>query len=404
VCAKVRLVKGRITLYNGTYPEKPFGEVSAMKKIILIPDSFKGTLSAMDVCRIMAAQIERHAPSAQVVSIPVADGGEGSVDCLLTALGGERIAVPVAGVFGEPMEGFFGLLPGGETAVIEMACCAGLPLAAGRLDPLRATTYGVGQLMVAAAQRGAKHILLGLGGSASHDGGCGAAAACGVRFLDAAGEAFVPIGGMLMRIADIDVSGLDAALAGVRITAMCDIDNPMFGPAGAASVFAPQKGANARMVRFLDAGTRHLSGVFREKLGLDLSSMPGGGAAGAMGAGMCALLGASLRPGIETVLDTVDFDSQLAGAGLVLTGEGRLDSQSLGGKVVIGVARRARARGVPVIALVGGLGEGWRGAYAEGVTAMLSINTRPMTLEEAGHHAEENLAATTENLLRILGI
>ena len=373
-----------------------------MRKILIIPDSFKGTLSSFDACRVMAEQVQRLLPGAEVVSLPVADGGEGSVDCFLTALGGERIPAEVAGVFGESMAGFFGLLPGGQTAVIEMACCAGLPLAEGRLDPLTATTYGVGQLMVAAARRGARHILLGLGGSASHDAGCGAAAACGVQFLDAAGAAFIPTGGTLHRVADVDVSGLDAALRGVTVTAMCDIDNPMVGPRGAAAIFAPQKGADAETVALLEAGTAHMAALFEKKPGRDLSDLPGGGAAGAMGAGLCALLGASLRPGIEVVLDAVDFDGLLPGADLVLTGEGRLDSQSLGGKVVIGVARRAKVRGVPVIALVGGLGEGWRGAYAEGVTAVFSINTRPMTLEEAGPLTAENLAATVENVLRLL--
>lgn len=373
-----------------------------MKKIILIPDSFKGTLSSHTVCGVMAAEIKKQFPNAQIVSIPVADGGEGSVDCFLEAVGGVKKNATVRGVFGEEMQGFYGLLTDGKTAVIEMACCAGLPLAEGRLNPLASTTYGVGQLALAAAAEGVDHIILGLGGSATNDGGCGMAAACGIRFTDSDGMSFVPTGGSLERIAHIDASGLSESLKGIKLTAMCDIDNPMYGENGAAYIFGPQKGADAAMVRRLDAGLRHLNEIIMQDLGKDLSTLPGGGAAGAMGAGVHAFLGAQLLMGIEVVLDTVGFDTHLKGADLVFTGEGKIDGQSLRGKVVIGVARRAAAQGVPVAAVVGSIAEGSEQAYAQGVSAIFSINTTAMDFEKSKAFSERNLAITMENITRFV--
>lgn len=371
-----------------------------MRKILLVPDSFKGTMRSDEICGIMSKAIKRHMPRAAVVEIPVADGGEGSVDCFLTAVGGEKKHVTVKGVFGEPTRAYYGLLPDGKTAVIEMAACAGLPLAEGRLNPLAATTYGVGELMLSAVADGATRLIVGLGGSATNDGGCGAAAAAGIRFFDMHGEAFVPTGGTLKNIARIDASGLSAALSGAAIVAMCDIDNPMYGKNGAAFVFAPQKGADAAMVEELDAGLRRLAAVCRHDLGVDLSEMKGAGAAGAMGAGMVAFFGASLQMGIQTVLDTVGFDSALEDADLVITGEGRIDWQSMGGKVVAGVAERAAARNVPVLAVVGGIGDGAELAYDKGVTAIFSINTNAVDFSRSRDHSGENLAITMDNIIR----
>lgn len=372
-----------------------------MKKILLVPDSFKGTLSSEEICRIMAEVIHRISPETKTVSIPVADGGEGSVDCFLHAAGGEKIPVVVQGVFGEKTKSFYGRLSDGRTAVVEMAACAGLPLAEGRLNPETASTYGVGELLLEAARQGAERIIVGLGGSATNDGGCGAAAAAGIRFYNKEGHSFVPAGGTLRDIDRIDVSGLDSVLHGVEITAMCDIDNPMYGENGAAHVFGPQKGADAETVRRLDAGLRHLAGVMGRDLGKDYSTLPGGGAAGAMGAGMAAFFSAKLQMGIDTVLDTVDFDRLLKGAQLVFTGEGKIDHQSLGGKVVIGVARRAARQNVPVVAVVGAIGEGFEGAYAEGVTAVFSINREPMDFSLSRHRSKENLAVAMENIMRL---
>lgn len=373
-----------------------------MEKILLVPDSFKGTLSSRQVCQVMAGQLRRFFPQAQVKSIPVADGGEGSVEAFLAAAGGERRTRTVTGPFGEPVEAFYGILGDGHTAVIEMAACAGLPLAEGRLNPERATTYGVGELLLAAKEAGCTKAILGLGGSCTNDGGVGAAAALGAKFTRADGAAFVPSGGTLGEIAALDVSPVAQALQGMELTAMCDIDNPLYGDAGAAAVFAPQKGADAAMVARLDAGLRHLGQVAARCLGRDFSHLPGAGAAGGLGFGMAAFCGAQLRMGIDAVLDAVGFDSLLPGTDVVFTGEGKIDSQSARGKVVSGVAARCRKAGVPVVAVVGQIGQGFEEMYQQGLTAVFSINRAAQPFAESRFHAGENLALTMENIARLL--
>ena len=373
-----------------------------MEKILLVPDSFKGTLSSRQVCQVMAGQLRRFFPQAQVKSIPVADGGEGSVEAFLAAAGGERRTRTVTGPFGEPVEAFYGILGDGRTAVIEMAACAGLPLAEGRLNPERATTYGVGELLLAAKEAGCTKAILGLGGSCTNDGGAGAAAALGAKFTRADGAAFVPTGGTLEEIAALDVSPVSQALQGMELTAMCDIDNPLYGEAGAAAVFAPQKGADAAMVARLDAGLRHLGQVSARCLGRDFSHLPGAGAAGGLGFGMAAFCGAQLRMGIDAVLDAVGFDSLLPGTDVVFTGEGKIDSQSARGKVVSGVAARCRKAGVPVVAVVGQIGQGFEEMYQQGLTAVFSINRAAQPFAESRFHAGENLALTMENIARLL--
>ena len=373
-----------------------------MEKILLVPDSFKGTLSSRQVCQVMAGQLRRFFPQAQVKSIPVADGGEGSVEAFLAAAGGERRMLTVTGPFGEPVEAFYGILGDGRTAVIEMAACAGLPLAEGRLNPERATTYGVGELLLAAKEAGCTKAILGLGGSCTNDGGAGAAAALGAKFTRADGTAFVPTGGTLGEIAALDVSPVAQALQGMELTAMCDIDNPLYGEAGAAAVFAPQKGADAAMVARLDAGLRHLGQVSARCLGRDFSHLPGAGAAGGLGFGMAAFCGAQLRMGIDAVLDAVGFDSLLPGTDMVFTGEGKIDSQSARGKVVSGVAARCRKAGVPVVAVVGQIGQGFEEMYQQGLTAVFSINRAAQPFAESRFHAGENLALTMENIARLL--
>ena len=373
-----------------------------MEKILLVPDSFKGTLSSRQVCQVMAGQLRRFFPQAQVKSIPVADGGEGSVEAFLAAAGGERRTRTVTGPFGEPVEAFYGILGDGRTAVIEMAACAGLPLAEGRLNPERATTYGVGELLLAAKEAGCTKAILGLGGSCTNDGGAGAAAALGAKFTRVDGAAFVPSGGTLGEIAALDVSPVAQALQGMELTAMCDIDNPLYGEAGAAAVFAPQKGADAAMVARLDAGLRHLGQVAARCLGRDFSHLPGAGAAGGLGFGMAAFCGAQLRMGIDAVLDAVGFDSLLPGTDVVFTGEGKIDSQSARGKVVSGVAARCRKAGVPVVAVVGQIGQGFEEMYQQGLTAVFSINRAAQPFAESRFHAGENLALTMENIARLL--
>lgn len=374
-----------------------------MKKVVLIPDSFKGTLSSQKICDIIGDKVRKHFPGCETVSIPVADGGEGSVDCFLSALGGEKVTETVKNPYFEDMESFYGLIDNGNTAVIEMASCAGLPLVEDRKDPRKTTTYGVGQLILAAAARGVKKIIVGLGGSSTNDGGCGAAAAVGIKFYNAKGESFVPTGGTTGEIVSIDFSGRDASLNGIEIVTMCDIDNPMYGPTGASHVFAPQKGADPDMVLFLDEGIKNLCEVIKKDKGVDLSETPGGGAAGAMGAGMIAFFDSRLQMGIQTVLDTVEFDRVISDADMVFTGEGKLDSQSLRGKVVIGVAARAQKQSVPVTVIVGGAADNdIDAAYEMGVTSVFPINRLPEDFSVSRYNSEANLGYTVDNVLRLI--
>ena len=370
-----------------------------MQKFILIPDSFKGTLSSTQICSIMKERLLFHFPNASVVSIPVADGGEGSVDCFLTALGGEKIIKKVNNPFFEEIDGFYGLIDGGKTAVIEMAAAAGLPLVEDKKNPLNATTYGVGELIMDAAKRGVKKIIVGLGGSATNDFGCGAAAACGVKFFNKSGKEFIPTGGTLLDIERVDISSRNELLDKIEMVTMCDIDNPPFGERGAAKVFAPQKG-----VEFLDKGVMHLSKLLEKDNGVKTSDLAGGGAAGAFGAGMVAFFNSTLKMGIEVVLDTVGFDTVLDGADVVFTGEGKLDGQSLGGKVVIGVSRAAKKKVVPVIAVVGGADNNIEPVYNEGVSAVFTINRLPEDFSVSRFKSEENLKLSFDNVCRALKI
>lgn len=369
-----------------------------MNKILIISDSFKGSLTSSQVARTATECIRRFYPNCRAEGLPVADGGEGTVECFLEAVGGEKVSVPVTGPWGERVEAAYARI--GDTAVVEMAAAAGLPLAGERLDPSRTTTYGVGELIRHAVEHGAKKLILGLGGSATNDGGCGCAAALGVRFYDAEGEAFCPVGGTLHRIGRMNVSEAAELLHGVSVEVMCDIDNPLCGPCGAAAVFGPQKGADKAMVQSLDEGLRHLAEAVSRQLGKSVSDLPGAGAAGGFGAGAVAFLDAVLRPGIEVVLDMVDFDRRLDGCSLVITGEGRIDGQSLGGKVPVGVARRAKTKGVPVVAIVGVVGEGAEAVYREGITAVFPTNRQALPFAEVRGRGVEDYRRTLEDLLR----
>ena len=371
-----------------------------MKKCIVISDSFKGTLSTLDICAIAREVFPAHFPDCELVTLPVADGGEGTVACFLEALQAQPVTVSISGPFGEPIQAVYARK--NSLAVIEMASAAGLPLAGERRDPETATTYGVGQLIRHAVEQGCTDILLGLGGSATNDGGCGCAAALGTCFFDAAGNSFVPVGGTLADIAHIDVRERCRLLENVRVTVMCDVENPLFGPNGAAWVFGPQKGADDAMAARLDDGLRHLDAAFQQDLGLHLADLPGAGAAGGMGAGSIAFLGGTLRSGIEAVLDAVDFDRRLDGADLVITGEGRIDAQSVQGKVISGIARRTAPRNIPLVAIVGGIGPGAEAAYDLGVTAMFYINRAAESFAESAPRSAENYRRTLADLLRLI--
>jgi len=373
-----------------------------MKKFLLAPDSFKGTMSSTEICTIMENAIKEIYPDARIISIPVADGGEGSVDAFLSALGGEKKIVSVKGPYGSYMDSFFGILKNG-TAVIEMAACAGLPLVGTEKNPSLAGTYGVGELIKAALDFGCTKIILGLGGSATNDGGCGAAAALGVKFFSGGSE-FIPTGGTLHRIERIDKSDLDKRLEKTELVTICDIDNPLYGENGAAYIFAPQKGASPQMVKFLDAGLRHLAQTVKKELLLDIADTPGAGAAGGMGYGMKVFLDSSLRMGIETVLDAVNFDELVKGADCVFTGEGKIDAQSLRGKAVIGIARRIKKANVPLVALAGAVDDGIESVYEAGVTAVFCINKSADDFLNPELCAKSNLSFTMKNILRLTKI
>jgi len=320
-------------------------------RIVVAPDKFAGTLTAEQAARAIEAGLLRARPDAEVVRVPVGDGGAGTLAAVLAA-GFERVPLSATGPTGEPVAAAIAVR--GDEAFVEMAEASGLArLPGGVFDPLGASTYGTGELVRAALDRGARRIVLGIGGSATSDGGAGMAAALGVRFLDADGAPLPPGGAALLRLASIDAAGLDPRVAAVKVTLASDVDNPLVGPDGAAAVYGPQKGAGPDQVLLLDSALRRYARVLAAELGLDLAATPGAGAAGGLGAGAIAFLGSRVRPGIELVLDLVGFGAALAGAGLVVTGEGKLDAQSLRGKAPLGVARAATAEGVPVVALAG---------------------------------------------------
>jgi len=370
-------------------------------KILLAPDSFKGSLSAPEVVANLREGILRVVPEAQVDMLPVADGGEGTCMAIVAALGGEIIEAEVTGPNGNRVNAYFGRA--GDMAIIEMAAASGLHLAPrDALRPREATTYGTGELMLHALNAGCKRVLLGIGGSATTDGGAGMAQALGVRFLDEAGEEFVPVGENLARVAKIDMSGLLPALRGIEVITMCDIDNPLCGKNGAAHIFGPQKGADPAMVEYLDGQLSAIARTVGRELGRDVADLPGAGAAGGMGGGMVAFLGSRLQMGIETVLDTVGFDRLVSDADLVLSGEGKIDTQSLRGKVVIGVARRCKKHGVPLVALVGDIGDNIENAYEEGVSAVFSTNRVAVDFSVARTRSKSDMALTVDNLMRFL--
>ena len=366
--------------------------------MVIIPDSFKGTISSREAGNILREEAAAQWPQAEIRCVEVADGGEGSVDAFLSAMHGEKKYVSAQGPYGNLMSGFYGKI--GSTAVIEMAAVAGLPLVGEDLRPGSTSTYGVGQLLSAALDDGAKEIILCLGGSCTNDGGTGAAAALGVRFLDSHGTSFIPVGDTLNRIAHIDLSQRDPRVEQVNIIVMCDIDNPLCGPSGASAVFGPQKGATPEQVRQLDTGLLHMAQVIHMDLGTEVLNLPGSGAAGGMGAGCVAFFGASLHSGIDVVLDTVHFEEMLDNCSMVITGEGQIDGQSIRGKVITGIARRAQKRGIPVVAIVGSIGEDAEAMYDVGVSAIFSIIPRPEPFSDAKEHAFENLRRAAHNLFR----
>lgn len=375
-----------------------------MQNFILVPDSFKGTLSAIEVCNIMKSSIKNLYEDANIISVPVADGGEGTVDAFLYALGGEKKSVWVSDAFNEQkILAHYAMLKD-DIAIIEMATCAGLPLVKNRLEPDKTTTFGVGELIIDAINNGAKKIILGLGGSATNDGGCGMAAALGVKFKDEQDQEFIPTGGTLSKIYKIDMNNIYPKIKDIEFISMCDVDNPLCGRLGASAVFALQKGADEDMVKLLDEGLAHLAKIIKRDLHIEVKDIKGAGAAGGLGAGSIAFLQSKLTKGIDVVLDTINFDELVSKADIVFTGEGKFDSQSLHGKVVMGVANRSQKYKTPVIVVTGAIGENIQEAYNKGITAIFSINKEPMEFSKSALKSKENMILTMENILRLLKI
>lgn len=364
-----------------------------MKPVVVAPAPFKGALSAAAAARAIGAGLRLAVPGLETRLTPVADGGEGTLDALVAAAGGRRRSVTVADPLGRPVEAGLGELPGG-VAVVELAQASGYErLAPDERDPEATTTRGTGELIRAALDLGARRIIVGLGGSATTDGGLGLARALGVRAYDAGGNELEGRGADLVAVERVDLSGRDPRLADVAIEVACDVDNPFHGPRGAARVFGPQKGAGAQAVDRLDAGLATFAGAVRRATGIDLQAVPGAGAAGGAAGGLLALIGARLTPGAALVLDAVGLDARLEGAGLCVTGEGRLDETSLAGKAPAEVAARCRRAGVPCVALCGEVGLGPGAVRRAGFAAALAVGRRVRPPAEALAAAEDDLAA-----------
>ncbi len=371
-------------------------------KILICPDSFKDALPAAAAARAIACGIRRLGDGLQLIECPLADGGEGSLDALLAATGAERRSITVQDALGRPTRADWGWLPKRRTAFVELAEASGIQaLAPAERTALHSTTHGVGELIRAALDAGAERLLLTLGGSATNDGGAGMLVALGARLRDRDGRDLPPGGAALAELAEFDLSGLDPRLSHLRVEAAVDVDNPLLGERGASAVFGPQKGAGPEDVRRLDAALARYADVSAAALGQDHRDLPGAGAAGGMGFAARAFLGAELTPGIELIMAQAGFEALLADADLVITGEGQLDGQSLAGKTPIGVARAARAQGVPVAVLAGRLAPGWQAAYEEGITAAFALADGPMPLEEALARCAELLADRAESTVRL---
>lgn len=374
-------------------------------RIVVAPDSYKGSVSALGVAEAMERGVLKVFPTAEVRKVPIADGGEGTVEALVTATGGKLFTASVRGPLGEPVQAQWGMLGDGRTAVIEMAAASGLPLVPReKRDPRVTTTYGTGELIRAALDAGIRKIIIGIGGSATNDGGAGMAQALGAKFLAPDGTELPPGGGSLRQLQRIDLSELDPRLQQAEITVACDVDNPLCGTRGASAVFGPQKGATPEVVLELDAALQHYAQCAVAATGREVALLAGAGAAGGLGAGLMFFTSAVLKPGVEIVLEAVNFAEVVRDAAFVITGEGRTDFQTAYGKAPVGVAKVAKQFGVPVFCLSGGLGEGADDVLAQGIDATLSVCPAPLSLEECMKQGESLIEEAAARLCRILKV
>lgn len=371
-------------------------------KFLFASDSFKGTLSSEQIITLLDAAAKNVFPDCETMGIPVADGGEGTIDAVISVLHGSIYEVDVHGPLMEEVVSRYGET-GNGAAVIEMAAASGLPMVpVDKRDPRVTTTYGTGELIKTALDRGCRDITIAIGGSATNDGGMGAMRALGIRFLDENGEELSGCGNDLARVADIDISGLHSAVKEARFTIMCDVNNPLTGPDGATYTFGKQKGGSPEILDELEQGMIHYAALIREKMGTDVDQIPGSGAAGGLGAAFCVFLKAEMKSGIETVLDLIHFDELLEGVDLVITGEGRIDWQSAFGKVPSGIGNRCRKKGIPAIAIVGGMGDKAEMIFDHGIDSIITTINGAMGLDEALERAEELYAGAAERAFRMV--
>ena len=371
-------------------------------KFIFASDSFKGSLSSEKINDILSSVACRHFPDCETAAILTADGGEGTVDAVLAGTGGKRVSLTVRDPLGRPMTASYGKISD-TRAIVEMAAASGLPLLSEHeRNPLFTSTFGTGELIAHALDHGATDVTVAIGGSATNDGGMGALTALGVKFLDADGNPLSGIGADLEQVADIDLSGLHPKVKDTRFTVMCDVNNPLVGERGAIFVFGPQKGATPEIANRLEAGMNNYASVIERALGVSVATVAGAGAAGGLGAALLVFLGATMKSGIDTLLDLINFDSLLEGADFVITGEGRMDAQSACGKVACGVGLRAKAASVPAFAIVGGMGDGAEAIYDCGIVSILPTVNAPMPLSEAIERAEELYTSAADRLFRII--
>lgn len=374
-------------------------------KIVIAPDSFKESLSAREVCDAIEAGIHKLLANVDIVKIPMADGGEGTVETLVDATNGAIENVSVIGPLGIPVSSFFGILGDGKTAVIEMASASGLPLVLNsKKNPLITTTFGTGQLIKFALDRGCRDFVIGIGGSATNDGGVGMAQALGGAFLNKDQQQVGFGGGALRNIEKIDLSGLDARIGECNFRVACDVTNTLFGESGATAVFGPQKGATPEMILTLDENLQHLATLIKRDLGIDVADIPGAGAAGGLGAGLISFCGAKLNSGIDIVIETIKLKEKIVGASLVITGEGQIDFQTCNGKTPYGVAMAAKEQGIPVVAVVGSIGVGAEKMYNYGINSIFSIVDKPMSVEESIANASDLVTAAAHRIIRLLAI
>ena len=372
-------------------------------KVVIAPQGFKGGISGLEAAQAIARGVAAAVPDAETVLAPVADGGDGTLNALVDATGGQVFNQTVTGPLGQPLEAQWGVMGDGNTAVIEMARASGLALVPQRRrNPRITTTVGTGEILKKALDQGFTRVIVGLGGSATNDGGAGMAGALGARFLDANGRPLPPGGAALSRLASIDTSALHPRLGEASIVAATDVTNPLCGPDGASAVFGPQKGASGEVVLELDAALANFARIVQRDVGVDVADRPGAGAAGGLGAGLMAFAGAQLQSGIDMVCQVLDFDSHLAGADLVITGEGRADRSTIFNKAPVGVARHAQAHGVPTVLLAGGLGPGHEKLYGHGIAAVLCIADRPMSFEQSLNRTGELLESAAEQTMRLV--